>query len=199
MVCVRMKKKVADRIEFYTCSGCTENAENSDLNDEITVETTRLNQPFIKDIQVVLLEDEEFPPIIEFLQEDRLPVNKKLAKQIQNVAKSYSYENCLLYKLTKGNKRVIVIPKKLRNLVFHQMHEIPLAGIRKTISRSETAGFWWKKMARDIKKWICSCNVSCRMKPDFRKLMGTMELSLDFPTEPWQVLASDLIGPLPKF
>ena len=33
-------------------------------------------------------------------------------------------------------------------------------------------------MARDIKKWIRSCNVCC--------------------TEPWQVLASDLIGPLPK-
>ena len=28
--------------------------------------------------------------------------------------------------------------------------------------------------------------------------MRTMELSLDFPTEPWQALASDLIGPLPK-
>ena len=82
------------------------------------------------------------------------------------------------------------------------MHEIPLAGhlgIRKTIFRIETAGFWWKKMARDIKKWIRSCNVCCRVKPDFRKPMGTMELSLDFPMEPWQVLASDLIGPLPKF
>ena len=75
------------------------------------------------------------------------------------------------------------------------MHEIPLAGhfgIRKTISRIETAGFWWKKMARDIKEWIRSCNVCCRVKPDFRKHMGTMELSLDFPMEPWQVLASDL-------
>ena len=150
---------------------------------------------------MAILEDEEFSPIIEFLQEDRLPVNKELAKQIQNVAKSYSYENGLLYKLTKGNKRVIVIPKKLRNSVFHQMQEIPLAGnlgIRKTISRIETVGFWWKKIARDIKKWIRSCHVSCRVKPDFRKPMGTMELSLDFPTEPWQVLASDLIGPLPK-
>ena len=141
-----MKKKVADRIEFYTCSGCTECAGNSDLNDEITVEARRLNQPFIKDIQVALLEDEEFSLIIEFLQEDRLPINKKLAKQIQNVAKSYSYENDLLYKLIKGNKRVVVIPKKLRNSVFHQKHEIPLAGqlsIRKTISRIETAGFLW--------------------------------------------------------
>ena len=57
-------------------------------------------------------------------------------------------------KLTKSNKRVIVIPNKLRNSVFYQMHEIPLAGhlgIRKTISRIETAGFWWKKIARDIK------------------------------------------------
>ena len=118
------------------------------------------------------------------------------------MAKSYSYENGLLYKLTKGNCRsVTVIPKKLRNSVFHQMHEIPLAGhlgIRKTISRIETAGFWWKKMARDIKEWIRSCNVCCRVKPDFRKPMGTMELSLDFPTEPRQVLASNLIGPLPK-
>ena len=111
MVCVGRKKKASDRIEFYTCSGCKESAGNSDLNDEITVEATRLNQLFIKDIEVALL---EFSPIIEFLQENRLPVNKKLAKQIQNVAKSYSYENGLLYKLTKGNKRVIVIPKKLR-------------------------------------------------------------------------------------
>ena len=143
MVCVGIKKKVADRIEFYTCSGCRESAENSDLNDEITAETTRLNQPFIKNIQVALLEDEQFSPIMEFLQEDRLPVDTKLAKQVQIVAKSYSYENGLLYKLTKGNRRVIVIPKKLRNSVFHQMHEIPLAGhlgIRKTISRIETAG-----------------------------------------------------------
>ena len=46
MVCVDMKKKVADRIKFYTRSGCTGSAENSDLNDEITVETTRLNQHF---------------------------------------------------------------------------------------------------------------------------------------------------------
>ena len=28
--------------------------------------------------------------------------------------------------------------------------------------------------------------------------MRSMELSLDFPMEPWQVLASDLIRPLPK-
>ena len=105
-------------IEFYTCSGCTESAGNSDLNDELAVETTRLNQPFIKDTQVALLEDEESSPIIEFLQEDRLPVNKTLAKQIQNVAKSYSYENGLLYKLTKGNKRVLVIPKKTEKLSF---------------------------------------------------------------------------------
>ena len=68
MVCVGMQKKVADRIDFYTCSGCTESAGNSDLNEEITVEEKRLNQPFIKDIQVTLLEDEEFSPIIEFLQ-----------------------------------------------------------------------------------------------------------------------------------
>ena len=33
-------------------------ADNSDLNEVITVEETRLNQPFIKDIQVTLLENE---------------------------------------------------------------------------------------------------------------------------------------------
>ena len=94
------------------------------------------------------LEDEEFSPIIQFLQEDQLPANEKLAKQIQNVAKFYSYENGLLHKLTKSNKRVIVILKKLRNLVFHQMHEIPLAGhlgIRKTISELRLLVFGGKR------------------------------------------------------
>ena len=40
MVCVGMKKKVADRTEFYTCSGCIESTSSSDLSEEIT---TRLN------------------------------------------------------------------------------------------------------------------------------------------------------------
>ena len=108
------------------------------LSEEITAEETRLNHPISKDIQVTLIEGEEFSPIIHFLQEDQLPANEKLAKQIQNVTKSYSYENGLLNKLTQSNKSVIVIQKKLRNSVFHQMHEIPLVGhlgIRKTISR----------------------------------------------------------------
>ena len=38
--------------------------------------------------------------------------------------------------------------------VFYQMHGISLADhlvIRKTISKIENAGFWWKKMASDIK------------------------------------------------
>ena len=77
-----------------------------------------------------------------------------MAKQIQNVAKFYSYENGLLYKSMKSNKIVIVVSNKLRNLVFHQIHGISLAGhlgIRKTISRIENAGFWWKKMGNDTK------------------------------------------------
>ena len=94
---------------------------------------------------MTLSEDEELCPIIQFLQEDQLPADEKLAKQIQNVATFYSYENGLLYKSTLRNNRVHVVPKKLRNSVFHQMHGIPLAGhlgIGKTIFRIETAGFW---------------------------------------------------------
>ena len=143
-----MKKKAADRIEFYTCPVCTEDTGNSDLNEEIAIEETGLNQPFVKVMQVTLLEDKEFSPIMQFLPEEQLPSDEKLAKQIQNVAKFYSYENGLLCKSTKSNKRVMLILKKLRNAVFHQMHGIPLAGhlgIRKTISKIETAGFGEKR------------------------------------------------------
>ena len=65
-----MKEKVADRIEFYTCPICSESTGKSDPNEEIASEETGLNQRFVKDIQVAILEDEEFSPIIQFLQED---------------------------------------------------------------------------------------------------------------------------------
>ena len=55
----------------------------SDPNEEITAEETRSNQPFIKDIHVTLSRDEEFSPIIQFLQEDQLPANEKLAQQFK--------------------------------------------------------------------------------------------------------------------
>ena len=67
MVCVSKKKKVADRIEFYICPVRSESTRNSDLNEEIAIEETGLNQPFVKDIQVTLLEDDELYLIIQFL------------------------------------------------------------------------------------------------------------------------------------
>ena len=88
---VNMKKKaVTDRIELYKCPVCSESTEKPDLNEKAKSEETGLSQPFIKDI---LLEDEEFSPITQFLKEDQLQVDEKLTTQIQNLAKFYSYEN----------------------------------------------------------------------------------------------------------
>ena len=44
-------------------------------------------------------------------------------------------------------------------------------------------------MARDIKKWIRSCNVCSRVKPDFRNVNGTMAgISIGFNWTPSEIL-----------
>ena len=105
--------------------------------------------------------------------------------------KAVRYELSLLGKLILRGTR-IVVPEKLRNQILDLDHE-GHQGVVKTKQRL-CSKVWWPGMDRGVKHKCQVCH-GCQLvsQPSPPEPMRRTEL----PTEPWQDLAADLLGPLP--
>lgn len=97
------------------------------------------------------------------------------------------------------NQWKLVVPQTRRREVLRECHDEPTAGhlgIFKTMNRVMDL-YYWPNMRRDIKKYVRRCRicaaqkVSCQARPGF---MGKQKRV----SWPWQVIACDIIGPMPK-
>ena len=98
--------------------------------------------------------------------------------------------------LDKHNK--MVVPPKLRLGIMQSRHDSPMAGhmgVRKTLDLIQRE-FWWPGMAKDVIRFIRSCDVCCRSKPDRTKPRGEL-VPLPVPTSPWTSISMDFITDLP--
>lgn len=93
----------------------------------------------------------------------------------------------------------LLVPKAQRVKILRSCHDEPMAahlGYAKTLSRVALT-YYWPKMRRDIYRYIRACKICGSQKaanvPRFG-LMGA-EKKVRFP---WQVVAVDLMGPLPR-
>jgi hypothetical protein len=80
-----------------------------------------------------------------------------------------------------------------------ECHDHPTAshfGIFKTLSRVRE-NYYWPKMIKEVTKYIKSCRICGEQKPSFTGKLGLMgrEKNVRFP---WQVIATDFMGPFPK-
>ena len=104
--------------------------------------------------------------------------------------RQYSDEDDLPWKLC------VATPQRPR--VLDENHTQPTAGhlgIRKTINRV-CKRYYWPGMFRDISRYVRKC-VSCqRYKVSQQQPAGEMLTQL--PDEPWSIVCSDFIGPLPR-
>lgn len=122
---------------------------------------------------------------------------------------SWRVEGSILYKYVEHNnfpglsedvanwKRVI--PKNERKEILYKCHDDPCAGhsgIFKTFERV-TQHYYWPKMKADITKYVRSCVICCKNKPEQKKPAGLLapHRVVD---KPFQVVSCDLIGPLPR-
>jgi len=57
--------------------------------------------------------------------------------------------------------------------------------------------YWWLQIHREVQKFCNSCQVCLKAKEDARPPQGLLH-SLPIPTQPWQSIGMDFIGPFPE-
>lgn len=93
----------------------------------------------------------------------------------------------------------LVVPTDLRPTILKQLHDDALAshgGVKKTLARIRTR-YTWPSMAKDIKAYVRKCEICQTTKGSNIVLRGEMGQPKD-PTNPWSMIALDLVGPLPR-
>jgi hypothetical protein len=104
----------------------------------------------------------------------------------------------IVYKISKTGIKLPVIPSSLRGEILSYFHELPHSGhggFRKTFSRISRRVFW-TGMQEDVFSFIRSCRTCQVCKNPSTKPQGNLQSNKVY--GPWDMLALDLMGPLPR-
>lgn len=92
-----------------------------------------------------------------------------------------------------------VIPKERRSELIRNCHDIPTSGhlgIFKTHNRLSRE-YYWPKMKADVANYVNRCVICLKSKPEQKAPPGRMGGHSQI-TKPWEVICTDLVGPLPR-
>jgi hypothetical protein len=116
--------------------------------------------------------------------------DQKLYKYVrQDYPQLYNSEDC--WKL--------VVPKADRGTIIESAHDPPTAGhmgVYKTFSRLAEK-YYWPKMRQDVASYVRKCSTCAAHKGDPQGTRDQM-VSHAKPSRPWEMISTDLIGPLPR-
>ncbi len=92
----------------------------------------------------------------------------------------------------------IVLPKECRRTVLRMAHTIPIAGHlgRKKTAQRILRRFYWPTLYKDVADFCRSCE-ACQ-KSTHRRVPKAPMIPLPVVAEPFQRLAMDIVGPLPR-
>ena len=115
--------------------------------------------------------------------------------------RNFEIKNDLLYLKTDGKSllcipRIITKGRSLQEIVISEAHSL-LAhlGAAKTTNYLRDH-VWWKDMVADTKAFCETCMTCKRSKPNNKKPYGLLN-PLNIPSEPWESIGVDFVGPLP--
>jgi len=90
-----------------------------------------------------------------------------------------------------------VLPKASREDILKKCHdENAHFGVFKTLQRLKQR-FYWPKMSSDVESYIRTCE-NCHESKDHRKITSPPMGAAKTPTQPWQVISMDFLGPFPR-
>ena len=109
-----------------------------------------------------------------------------------------SDDGLLFWEDWQGNMRLYV-PKDLRVPIMTEDHESPAAGAHcgyhKAYNRLALT-YYWPRMARDVRKFVTTCDICQRMKIKKHAPYGMLR-PLPIPSRPFEVVTMDFIPELP--
>ena len=131
-------------------------------------------------------------------QED--PIFKSILDKPKDF-RNFDVKDGLIY-LKLNGKTLLCIPKMVINerniyeMIISEAHSI-LAhlGTTKTLNYLRDH-VWWKDMASDTRSYCETCVTCKRSKPNNQKPYGLLN-PLAIPSEPWESIGVDFVGPLP--
>ena len=174
---------ITDKIAGSNGSG-TEEAETSTSLPEVILESATGIDLF-KEIKGRYAEDTVFKSIME---------NPKNFRNFE-VRDGFIY-------IKLAGKELLCIPKVLVNgrsvheLVISEAHSmLAHLGANKTLSYLRDY-VWWKDMVPDTRAYCDTCNTCKCSKPNNQKPYGLLN-PLTIPSEPWESIGMDFVGPLP--
>lgn len=101
---------------------------------------------------------------------------------------------------TENSEWLEVVPKEHRKQLIEEHHAPPTcghAGIFKTFNRIATK-YYWPKLKADVTNYIRRCNICLETKPDQKQPAGLMLSKTPTVSRPWQLVSTDIVGPLPR-
>ena len=116
--------------------------------------------------------------------------------------KEFLWRDGLLYCRSSSEKNSegeqIVLPQKCRKAVLHIAHTIPTAGHlgRKKTTNRILRRFYWPTVFQDVADFCRSCQ-NCQ-KSTHRKTSRAPMISMPIIGEPFERMAMDIVGPLPR-
>lgn len=116
--------------------------------------------------------------------------NDKLFKYVKQTTRS---------RFSDADHWKIVVPKEQRKQVMIEAHDIPTSGhlgIYKTYHRI-VEKYYWPKLKNDVTHYVNHCSVCATHKVERKKPIGLM-VPQPLPSKPWEIIATDLIGPFPR-
>ena len=92
-------------------------------------------------------------------------------------------------------KKVLVCPQAMRHKIVWDTHRLAHAGIMKTLARIRL-DWYWPGMTTEIRRLLRTCEI-CQAAKHSNAPTTTGKRRL-FAGRPWQILAVDLVGPMPR-
>jgi transposase InsO family protein len=97
-------------------------------------------------------------------------------------------------------KNRIYVPKDsgLREQIIQLHHDPPVIGHPGTKRTEELImrNYWWPYISKDVKLYVLGCDTCQRTKPNRHKLAAPLHPHAT-PSQPWEEISWDMIGPLP--
>lgn len=129
------------------------------------------------------------------------PLSKKIVAQPTH-HKSFRIHEGIVEHQTAQGRWVMVVPdvaqgnKRLRQVIIDQAHTlIGHLGTDKT-HKYLRHWFWWPSMAKEVERYCTSCDVCQTSKDSNQRPTGLLH-NLPVPTQPWQSISMDFVGPFP--
>jgi hypothetical protein len=180
---------VADALSRRPAAAATEEAN--------AISTVQAREDVLEQIRMGYERDAFFTGvknILEGVEEGYEPRMRKTTKRFKLTRDGLLYE-------MRGSEPRLCIPadSKLRGQILHDHHDAAIAGHlgeEKTLA-SVKQRYFWPKMARDVLRYVKTCDSCQRNKPANRRPAGPLQ-PLPIPEGRWEDISMDFIVELPR-